>query len=277
MAPGTTSQPPTPEQPAPEQPAPEQPQAPRVDAQAFLDVLRPLLDQVVERNVQGVQDAAALVAAAVLADGLVQAFGTGHSEALAMEVAGRAGGLVPTNRIALRDVVIHGGADPSVLADGTIERDPALAARLYELAAPSPADVFVVASNSGVNGSTVEMARLAREHGHPVVAITSLAQTDLVPSRHPSGLRLRDVADVVLDNGAPYGDAVLPIPGGGAVCAVSSITGALLAQLVAAEVVRRLLDAGAAPPVYLSANVPEGDEHNRALEARYAGRLRRTA
>ncbi len=255
---------------------PEQP-APRVDAQAFLDVLRPLLDQVVERNAQGVQDAAALVAAAVQADGLVQAFGTGHSEALAMEVSGRAGGLVPTNRIALRDIVIHGGADPSVLADGTIERDPALAARLYELAAPSPADVFVVASNSGVNGSTVEMARLAREHGHPVIAVTSLTQTDQVPSRHPSGLRLRDVADVVLDNGAPYGDAVLPLPGGGAVCAVSSITGALLAQLVAAEVVRRLLDAGAAPPVYLSANVPEGDEHNRALEARYAGRLRRTA
>ncbi len=119
MAPGTT-----------------EPPAPRVDAQAFLDVLRPLLDQVVERNAQGVQDAAALVAAAVQADGLVQAFGTGHSEALAMEVAGRAGGLVPTNRIALRDIVIHGGADPSVLADGTIERDPALAARLYELAAP---------------------------------------------------------------------------------------------------------------------------------------------
>ncbi len=137
--------------------------------------------------------------------------------------------------------------------------------------------MFVVASNSGVNGSTVEMARLAREHGHPVVAVTSLTQTDQVPSRHPSGLKLRDVADVVLDNGAPYGDAVLPLPGGGAVCAVSSITGALLAQLVAAEVVRRLLDAGAAPPVYLSANVPEGDEHNHALEARYAGRLRRTA
>lgn len=248
-----------------------------VSAQAYLDVLRPLLDRVVADNEQGVQQAADLIAAAVRAGGLVQAFGTGHSEALAMEVSGRAGGLVPTNRIALRDVVIHGGEDPSVLADGTIERDPAMAARLYELAAPSPADAFVVASNSGVNGSTVEMARIAREHGHPVVAVTSLTQTELVPSRHPSGLRLRDVADVVLDNGAPYGDAVLDLPGGGSVSAVSSITGALLAQLVVAEVVRRLLDDGVAPPVYLSANVPEGDEHNRALEARYAGRLRRTA
>lgn len=248
-----------------------------VSAGSYLDALRPLLDDVASRAQEGVQRAADLIATAVQAGGLVQAFGTGHSEALAMEVAGRAGGLVPTNRIALRDIVIHGGADPSVLADGTIERDPALAVRLYELAAPSPADVFVVASNSGVNGSTVEMARIAREHGHPVVAVTSLTQTDQVTSRHPSGLRLRDVADVVLDNGAPYGDAVLPLPGGGTVCAVSSITGALLAQMVVAEVVRRLLDAGVAPPVYLSANVPEGDEHNRALEARYAGRLRRTA
>ncbi len=248
-----------------------------VGAGSYLAALRPLLDDVVVRNEHAVQEAARLLADGVRAGGLVQAFGTGHSEALAMEVAGRAGGLVPTNRIALRDVVIHGGADPWVLADGTIERDPAMSARLYELAAPSPHDVFVIASNSGVNGSTVEMGRLAQEKGHPVVAVTSLTQTARVPSRHPSGLRLRDVADVVLDNGAPYGDAVLPLPGGGAVCAVSSITGALLAQLVTAEVVRLLLEAGVAPPVYLSANVPEGDAHNRELEARYAGRLRRTA
>lgn len=248
-----------------------------VSAGSYLEALRPLLDDVAARAETGVQQAADLLAAAVRAGGLVQAFGTGHSEALAMEIAGRAGGLVPTNRIALRDIVLHGGADPSALADGTIERDPAIAARLYELAAPSPDDAFVIASNSGVNGSTVEMARIARARGHPVVAVTSLTQTDQVPSRHPSGQRLRDVADVVLDNGAPYGDAVLPLPGGGTVCAVSSITGALLAQMVVAEVVRRLLDAEVTPPVYLSANVPEGDDHNRALEARYAGRLRRTA
>jgi uncharacterized phosphosugar-binding protein len=194
-----------------------------------------------------------------------------------MELAGRAGGLVPSNRIALRDVVVHGGESPDVLGRGILERDPAIAGRLYELAAPRPADVFVIASSSGVNGSVVEMARIVKEHGHPLIAITSLPHTNRVGSRHPSGQKLVDLADVVLDNGAPYGDAVLELPGGGAVCAVSSITAALLAQLVTAEVVRRLLAAGTRPPVYLSANIPEGDEHNHALEERYAGRIRRTA
>lgn len=94
-------------------------------------------------------------------------------------------------------------------------------------------------------------------------------------SRHPSGHKLADLADVVLDNGAPYGDATLPLPGGGAVGAVSSITAALLAQQVTVEVVARLLAAGERPPVYLSANIPDGDAHNTALEARYAGRIRR--
>lgn len=246
-------------------------------AAAFRTALDEVLARVQEQADGPVQDAADVLARCVLADGVVQAFGTGHSEALAMEVAGRAGGLVPSNRIALRDLVLRGGADPAVLFDGTLERDPSVAARLYELTAPAPQDAFVVASNSGVNGSTVEMARVAREHGHQVVAITSLTQTAQVPSRHPSGLRLKDVADVVLDNGAPYGDAILPLLGGGTVCGVSSITSALLAQMVGAEVVRRVLEAGVVPPVYLSANVPEGDQHNHALEARYAGRIRRGA
>ncbi|GAB4004492.1 hypothetical protein GCM10029992_49660 [Glycomyces albus] len=82
---------------------------------------------------------------------------------------------------------------------------------------------------------------------------------------------------MVLDNGAPYGDAAMPLPGGGAVGAVSSVTGAVLAQMVVAETVGRLLADGQQPPIYLSANIAGGDEHNSELEARYAGRIRRTA
>jgi uncharacterized phosphosugar-binding protein len=248
-----------------------------VGAQAYLDALAPIMARVSEQAGGPVQEAADLVVASLRAGGVLQAFGTGHSEALAMELAGRAGGLVPTNRISLRDVVIFGGEPPAVLGDGHLERDPSIAHRLYDLAPISAADVFVIASNSGVNGSIVEFAQLVKERGHRLIAITSFTQTAAVDSRHPSRSKLIDHADVALDNGAPYGDAVLAMPDGGTVCAVSSMTSALLAQLVVAEVVRRLLAAGEAPPVYLSANVPGGDDHNSTLEARYAGRIRRTA
>jgi uncharacterized phosphosugar-binding protein len=248
-----------------------------VSAQAYLDALAPIMARVSRQAGGPVQQAAELVVASLRAGGVVQAFGTGHSEALAMEFAGRAGGLVPTNRISLRDVVIFGGESPEVLGDGLLERDPQVAHRLYELAPVAAADVFVIGSNSGVNGAIVEFARLVKERGHRLIAITSFTQTADVDSRHPSGAKLIDHADVALDNGAPYGDAVLPLPGGGTACAVSSITAALLAQLVVAEVVRRLLEAGEAPPVYVSANVPGGYERNSTLEARYAGRIRRTA
>jgi len=248
-----------------------------ISADSYVRALRVIMDTVSEQASGPVQQAADLVVASLRSGGVLQAFGTGHSEALAMELAGRAGGLVPTNRISLRDVVIFGGASPDVLTDGFLERDPAVAQRLYDLAGPHAIDVFVIASNSGVNGAIVEMARIVKEHGHPLIAISSLSHTSTVESRHPSGAKLVDFADVLLDNGAPYGDAVLDMPTDGKVCAVSSITAALLAQMLCAEITRRLIDAGEMPPVYLSANIPGGDEHNTILEQRYAGRIRRTA
>ena len=247
-----------------------------LSADGFLRTAISTMEEVAASQSLQVAAAADLIVAALRAGGGVQAFGSGHSEAFAMEVAGRAGGLVPTNRIALRDLVLFGGEPPSVLGP-MLERDPSVAHRLYALAPVRPADIFVFASNSGVNGSIVEFATLVKERGHGLIAVTSLAHSAGVDSRHPSGRKLADIADVVLDNGAPYGDATLPLPTGGAVGAISSITAALLAQQMAVEVVRRMLDAGEAPPVYLSANIPGGDEHNHALEARYEGRLRRGA
>ncbi|MFK3983961.1 sugar isomerase domain-containing protein [Micromonospora sp. NPDC050397] len=247
-----------------------------LSAENYLALVTETMARVAEGERDNVRRSADLIAAALVDDGVVHAFGTGHSEALAMEIAGRAGGLVPTNRISLRDVVLRGGEPASVLGP-MLERDPEVAHRLYELVPVHPADIFVLASNSGVNGAMVEFATLVKERGHPLIAITSREHSDRVDSRHPSGRKLADLADVVLDNGAPYGDAALPLPDGGAVGAVSSITAALLAQQIVVEVVRRLLDAGRTPPVYLSANIPAGDEHNHALEAHYAGRIRRGA
>jgi uncharacterized phosphosugar-binding protein len=248
-----------------------------VTSSDYLTVIQAVLEKVGTGQGRAKRRAAEILTECVRSGGVIQAFGCGHSEALAMEIAGRAGGLVPTNRIALRDIVLYGGDPIEALADPMVERGAEIAHRLYELAPVKPDDAFVIASNSGINGAVVEMALLVKERGHPLIAITSAEHSAAVGSRHPSGRKLGDIADVVLDNGAPYGDAALALPGGGAVGAVSSITAALLAQQIVTEVVANLIADGVTPPVYLSDNVPGGREHNAEIEARYAGRIRRTA
>ncbi|NUW40555.1 sugar isomerase domain-containing protein [Nonomuraea rhodomycinica] len=235
-----------------------------------------LAHRVAESQAEPVNRAAGLIVEALRAGGVVNAFGSGHSEAIAMEIAGRAGGLVPSNRLSPRDLVLYGGEPPGVLTP-ELERDPAIARRIYDLAPVDPRDVFVLVSSSGVNGTVVELATIVKDRGHPLIAITSVAHSTRMTSRHPSGRRLLDLADVVLDNGSPYGDAVLDLPGGGTYGAVSTITSALLAQMVVTEAVERLAALGETPPIYLSVNVTGGDEHNKALESRYAGRIRRGA
>jgi len=223
----------------------------------------------------GLEAAIGLMTKAIEAGAVIQAFGTGHSEAFAMEIAGRAGGLIPTNKIALRDLVLHGSMTADALGGSSLERNPEVVAELWEISPIHPGDAFVIASNSGVNGSVVGMALLAKEKGHDVIAVTSLEHTAQVQPKHPSGLRLSEVADVVIDNLAPYGDATLDMPGGVSVGSVSSITSAFIAQLLTIGVAERMNGDGRVPPLYVSANVPGGDEHNHALERKYEGRIRR--
>lgn len=222
--------------------------------------------------------AIALMVEAIDGGGVLQAFGTGHSEAFAMELAGRAGGLIPTNRFALRDVVMHGDRDISVLeGEPPLERQPWVVDELMATVQIDDADVFLIASNSGVNGSIVGAALWAQERGHKVIAVTSLEHTARVEPKHPSGKRLSEIADVVIDNLAPYGDVTLDVSDAVRAGAISSITAAFIAQLLTLGVARTITARGDTPPMYISANIPGGDDHNSVLEARYAGRIRRGA
>src|SRR5262245_59572294 len=202
------------------------------------DHSRQLLEEVTTRldRLAALADAGGLdvpvemITRALDSGGIVQAFGTGHSQAFAMEIAGRAGGLIPTNSIALRDVVFLGGRDASILSGAAaLERDPAIVDELWQTIQPHPEDVFVIASNSGVNGPIVGMALAAKDHGHGAIAVTSLEHTARVTPKHPSGARLSEVANFVIDNLAPYGDTTISLDGDVGVGAVSSMTAAFIA------------------------------------------------
>jgi uncharacterized phosphosugar-binding protein len=241
---------------------------------AYPAVARSVVERVLETQLPAIEAAARLVADAYRADGILQAYGTGHSRIVTLELSARAGGLAPVGMLAIKDLVMFGGTEPGAILDPTYERQPGLARRVYDLADPRPQDAFVIVSNSGINSSVVEMAVLLKERGHPLVAITSAAHTAAVASRDTSGHRLRDLADVVIDNCAPPGDAAVQLDDRHAIGAVSSLTGVLIAQLLTEAVCRLLMADGRQPPVFVSANLPEGDDHNAPLIAALHGRVR---
>ena len=234
------------------------------------------LERLAEPN-EAIDAAVALVADALEAGGVIQAFGTGHSEAFAMEIAGRAGGLIATNKLQLRTLVLRGDRGVSDLGGAEFERDPNIGENLLALFDIQPHDVFIIASNSGVNGSILGVALAAKARGHKVIAVTSMDHTMRVTPKHPSGKRLSDVADVVIDNLAPFGDSTMTLDDGTGIGAVSSITAAFIAQRITIGVADTMRQRGKKPPVYISANIPGSDEHNRALEDLYGERIRREA
>jgi uncharacterized phosphosugar-binding protein len=237
-------------------------------------IARETLDHIESTQLGAIDEAVQLFSAAISNGGVVHVFGTGHARIPMHEMAGRAGGLMAINLVRISDLVQWGDADPASIRDPTLERDRTLAAPLLELAGARPGDAFLIASNSGINGSVVELALLVEQLGLPLVALTSVSHSESVPSRHPSGKRLMDVADVVIDSGAPAGDAALTLDDGTRVGAVSNLAGVFVAQLLTEGIARSIIAAGEHPPVYMSMNLPEGDQANAELEAKYRERVR---
>ena len=204
------------------------------------------------------------------AGGVIHAFGSGHSAAGAIELFHRAGGLVPVNGI------LESFLSPFLAPgkSGKLERLPGIGALLAEQWDVRAGEVLIVFSNSGVNPVPVEIATAAQGIGAKVVGVTSLEHAAAVPSRHPSGKKLADLADVVIDNGARAGDAAVEIAPGRFAAATSGLVNAYVANRLVAEIAGRYAAAGKDAPVYLSANLPGGDEHNKSLEARYRDRLK---
>lgn len=246
---------------------------PVIDQTVAASTITGAIARVLTTQTSTIRAAAELYVDTFDAGGIIQAFGTGHSRGFAMEVAGRAGGLVPANQIAIKDVVMFGGADPQSILTPEAERRPETAHEVLSVLELHPADTFIIASNSGGNGATVEMAVEARRRGHQVIAVTSMDHTSQIESRHPSGKRLFEVADVVIDNCAVFGDAEVSLPVGTAV-PTSAITANLIAEMITAEACGILLGRGDTPPVLVSANVPGGDTHNDEIRNRYGTRLR---
>lgn len=231
-------------------------------SQRYHQIISDILARIASTQQENIQLAAKAVADCIRRDQIVYLLGSGHSLAIAMEGYYRAGGLAPVD-------VIY---DPTF---GRAERVEGYAETIlasYNIT--SGAVVFVI-SNSGRNALPVETALWCKERGITTVAITSLAHSKSVASRHSSGKRLFEIADIVIDNCGVPGDAALEIEGlDGRVCATSGVAGMFIIESVIAQAIQDLVESGCRPPVYVSMNVDGGDEANAWLLEKYANRLR---
>jgi uncharacterized phosphosugar-binding protein len=237
----------------------------------YLDAVIRLLEEVRDTQEDAIEQASRRVAEAILADHLVYVFGASHAGILAQEMFYRAGGLVPVNPILPPGMTTD--VRPVTLTS-RLERLPGLGAQILAETPIREGDVLIVHSVSGRNAAAVEIAEGARQRGAFVIGLTSMAYSSAVQARKTGMKRLYEVVDLVLDDRAPLGDALVQVQGlEQRVAPASTVTGAAILHEVVVRAVEEIVRRSGDAPVFRSANLDGGDEYNRRWLDHYAGRL----
>src|SRR5687768_3253864 len=196
--------------------------------------------------------AADLFAATILAGRMVHVFGSGHSRIMVEEMWPRYGSFPGFNPLVELSLSFH---NLVVGANGQrqamfLENVSGLAERILRNFDLSEDDSALVISSSGCNIVPIEMAEEFQKRNIKVVAIISRSHSEASSSKRADGKRLQDFADLVLDTGAPPGDAMVQIEGLDTLVAPgSTVGGCLLVNAIKAEVALRLTQAGQPPKV----------------------------
>lgn len=232
----------------------------------YLATATALLEQTCAQNAPVLKQLGPVIGESLAKGGMLHTFGSGHSEVIARELVGRAGGLM----------CISGLYDPT---GGFIENLPGYGTKLAERYDRQygllPGETILVISNSGKNSSPIEVALYAKAKGLKAVALTCLAMAQTATTVHAGGRKLHEIADYVLDNGGVPGDAITPVADGVMAGPTSTLIGVTLLNLLALELIDWLKAGGHPLPIMRSQNLPGAIEYNRELAKKYRGRLSR--
>ena len=248
-------------------------------AEQYLEKCRGLL-AAVEGQLAAIRQAADWFAASILAGRMVHCFGSGHSRILVEEMWPRYGSFPGFNPIVELSLTFH---NLVVGANGQrqamfLENVSGLAERILRNYDLSSEDSAFVVSSSGTNVVPIEMAEGFRRAGMKVVALISRRHSEASDSRRPDGRRVQDFADLVLDTGAPVGDAMVRVDGlETPVSPGSTVGGCVVVNAIKAEVAARLTRAGRPPKVLSGAAVVGRERAVELFEAAYDEHGRRLA
>jgi len=245
----------------------------------YLQKCRELLGTIADQQAN-IQRAADWFAETILAGRMVHLFASGHSRIMVEEMWPRYGSFPGFNPIVELSLTFH---NLVVGANGQrqamfLENVPGLAERIVRNFDLSKTDSALVISSSGCNVVSIEMAEQFQQRGIKVVAIISRRHSEASVSKHAKGRKLQDFADLVLDTGAPPGDAMVTVPGlDTPVAPGSTVGGCLLVNSIKAEVAARLTKAGQPPKVLSGAAVVGAKRAVELFESAYDEHARRLA
>lgn len=228
---------------------------------AYFTVALKQLEDILASQHEALEKFADIWADAIKEKHLLYAFGSGHSRFIAGELYFRAGGLAPVMTM----------DDPSL---GKAERLEGYAETFIHHYPIEAGDIMLVISNSGINPLPIEVAAYAKAQGAKVIALSNLSQSQNAKSRHSSGKKLYEFADLILDTKGFEGDAAVSIPGyDWQVGPTSTLASVAMLNAVVTQTAFNLAGLGISPPVLLSSNAPGGDIHNQAMIDSYWPRL----
>ncbi|NCB31219.1 MAG: sugar isomerase domain-containing protein [Clostridia bacterium] len=240
----------------------------------FYQAVSDTLTQVMDHQRANITTAAGWMADSVEAGKIFHVFGTGgHSNMAAIEMNHRAGNLVPAN------CILDPGLSCEHGATRWCEKIPGYAQQVLRYYRVQPGDLMLQVNAYGINAVTIDTAMECRRLGVKTIAITSPSLSRQIPAdtpaRHPSGQNLCDLADLVIDSYTPYGEAMVDLPNVAfKVSPASSIINLFILDAMNAKACEILNQRGITPPVWISGNIPGGNEANQQNLDAYWGRLR---
>jgi len=227
----------------------------------------------IEQEADKIKEAASIIVDAVENDRMVHVIGPGgHSNIGVEEILWRAGGLAFWNAILDPGTnLIHGAKRSNI-----IERTPGYAIGVLDAyhVGREKGEVIIIINAYGINSMTIDTVLECKKRGVKTIAVTSDSFARIVPagqkSRHPSNKNLYEEADIYINNHLPLGDSIVEVEGfEGKVGSTSTFCNCFVMNCIVVETVKEFVRRGIKPPVFMSANMPGGDAHNKVLEEKY--------
>lgn len=238
----------------------------------YFDTLIERLAQVRDTQAEAIRQAATLCATSIAAGKLAFTFGTGHGALPALESFPRTGTIVGFRPIVESTMISfhHVWGDMGARQYRFIHAQEGYGRAILRSHQLDPADTMILFSHSGINAVILDIALECKERGIGLVAVTSLPHSSSTPSRHSSGKRLYEVADVVIDTGIPLADAALRIDGlDHPVGASSTSVTIAVAHAIVSATAEALVARGITPGVMVSPNTTGKEAANRQNDANY--------